>query len=158
KQGSLLMFGWLSLFICLALLTFSEFAVGIVSLRLQYYSCYLLVPVFFFTGAIVGEFVSSWTRGLPIIIVAFALPFSFVLWAWPQHPWRILFGCGAVAAALLAIRQFRIASLILAAVLFLSPALDPSCGYAWDLPKPTDGRNLDAFRTLMTFESTIHSA
>lgn len=158
KAPNVIILAWLSLLVCFALLTFSEFVVGIASLRLQYFSSFLLVPLFFFAGTTLGELIASPARALPTIIIALALPFSFSTWAWPQHPWWILFILGAIALALLLFRQPRLAALALAAILFLSSALDPSCAYAWDRPVPVSGRNLVAFQNLMTFDATLHSS
>jgi hypothetical protein len=118
----------------------------------------MVVPLFFLCGIIAGQFVTSWSRGGIIIAAAIALPFTFSLWAWPQHPWLIQFFLDAITVILLFLRQLRFGTIALAGLLFLSPALDLSTSYAWDRPVPVRGPNRDAFHDLMTFDAAVQSA
>ncbi|HMD50226.1 MAG TPA: hypothetical protein VKG79_14050, partial [Bryobacteraceae bacterium] len=158
KNSAIAWTAWLALTLCLALYAFQEFVLHAVSLRVHYQSSYLVVPLFFFAGVLLGEFLTTWIRASIATVVALVLPLTFSLWAWPQHPWTILFLTGAAALVLICFRQPHLAPAALAALLFLAPALDPSIAYAWDRPIPIRGPNRNAFRDLMTFDATLQSS
>jgi hypothetical protein len=158
KNRELASRAYLALAICLGLYAFQEFVLHAASLRVHYQSSFLVVPLFFLCGIIAGQFVTSWPRGGVIVAGAVAFPFAFSLWAWPQHPWPILFFLGAVAVILFVLQQLRLGTIALAALLFLSPALDPAYAYAWDHPTPIRGPNRNAFYDLMTFDAAVQSA
>ncbi len=158
KNRRLAWYAWLALTICIALFAFQEFVLHVFALRLPYTSSYLLVPLFFFAGTILGQFVTSGRSAAVVIAGGLVLPFSFSAWAWPQHPWTILFVVGTITLMTLLFRQHRVGALALAALLFLSSALDPSIAYAWDRPTPPRGPNRNAFRDLMTFDSLLQSS
>jgi hypothetical protein len=158
KNQGLAWRAWLALLICLALFAFQEFVMHVFALRLPYTSSYILVPLLFFAGVLLGEFLTTWLRAAIAVAAALILPWTFSLWAWPQHPWTILILTGAVALAAIFIRQPHLAPVALSAVLFLSPALDPSIAYAWDRPTPPRGPNRNAFRDLMTFDAMLQSS
>ncbi|HYK18977.1 MAG TPA: glycosyltransferase family 39 protein [Bryobacteraceae bacterium] len=158
KDWELASEAYLALAICLGLYALQEFVLHAASLRVQYQSSFMVVPLFFLSGIITGQFVTSWLRAGIIIVAVVALPITFSMWAWPQHPWPILFFLGAITVLLLFLEQLRFGMIALAGLLFLSPALDPAYAYAWDYPTPIRGPNRDAFHDLMTFDAAVQSS
>jgi hypothetical protein len=143
---------WLSLGVCLALYTIQEFAAHGVALRVPYHSSYLIVPLFFFAGVLLGEMgklAPRWT--VAAAILAIVLPFGEDLLARTLPAWPALLALGA--AAVIARGPWR--QLCMVAMLFLAPGLDPSINYMWDRPA---GNNLRVFRSLMALQDYLKSA
>lgn len=143
---------WISLAVCLGLYAIEEFVFHGVALRVPYHSSYLIVPVFFLAGVLLGEMGKLKTRWVAeAATLAIALPFTNI-------------GGGLRGSAILLMILLVIGAMVergawkqfaLIAMLFLASALDPSITYMWDRPA---GTNLQSFRSLMELQDYLKSA
>jgi 4-amino-4-deoxy-L-arabinose transferase-like glycosyltransferase len=140
--GRLARAAYSGLAVCVTLYAFEDFVLHGAALRVPYHSSYMLAPLFFLAGVLIGECgVSRAAAGLAAA-VALILP-------WLKFPrsWLLLEVCGVVLLAAFLLRRMH--AVILAVVLFLSPAMDQTCSAAWDV------RNVDTFRHLMSLQSAL---
>ncbi|MCU1232602.1 MAG: hypothetical protein JWP63_569 [Candidatus Solibacter sp.] len=152
KAGDLAWAAWISLAACLALFSLQEFAAHGVALRVSYHSSYLIVPLFFFAGVLLGETGRLSERWAAVaVLLAIALPFTQESLARVLPVWPALLVMGAVT--LIARSPWQ--QLCLIAMLFLASGLDPAISYVWDRPA---GHNREVFRSLMTLEGYLNSA
>jgi hypothetical protein len=143
---------WLSLGLCFALYAIEEFVAHVPTLRVPYHGSYLIVPVFFFAGVLLGEMGKLAPRWAVVAaVLAIALPFGEVALVRALPVWPVLLVLGA--AVVIGRGQWRPACLV--AILFLSTGLDPAINYMWDRPA---GNNLQTFRSLMAFQEQLKPA
>ena len=152
KVGDVAWPAWLSLAICLGLFTAQDFVAHGAALRVSYASSYLVVPLFFFAGVLLGEAGKLTPRwAVAAALLAFVLPFGEEVLVRTLPVWPALLVLGAA----LAIARGPWRSVCLIAMLFLSPGLDPALDFAWNRPA---GSTLQGFRSLMTLQGYLKAA
>ena len=108
-----------------------EFVLHVPTLRVPYHGTFLIVPLFFLVGVLLGEMGKLDLRAAAAIAALIvALPFAgqFFLRTLPTWPPLFLLA----AAILLARGPWRQAALLV--LLFLAPCMDRSVGDMWTAP------------------------
>ncbi|MEO8368536.1 MAG: hypothetical protein ABI806_05005 [Candidatus Solibacter sp.] len=143
---------WAILAATFALLSVVEFVLHVPTLRVPFHGTYLILPLFFFAGVLLGEMGKLDQRAAVAIgVLVFILPFAGQVLMQELPMWMPLFILSA--AMLIAPGPWKQASLL--TLLFLAPCLDRSVGAMWDVPK---GRNLETTRTLLDFQGYLTKA
>ena len=152
------MFAFVSLAVCLALYAFQEFVLHGAALRVPYHSSYMVVPLLFFAGVSLGECSISQSEAAVAGAVAVGMTFTFLYVGSPKDPSLMIFAAVGLALVTFVPLRLPVSAVLLAVLMFLSPALDGTLKYAWNRPVPVDGRNVDVFRNLMTLQSALKAA
>jgi hypothetical protein len=147
-----------SLLLALVLYTVQDFVFHGAALRVPYHSSYIVAPLFFCVGILLGEVGISRKHGFGLALLAVTLPFGFHYFTWSRFAWQLLIVLSLLTAIMFLLRRARIAAPLLAALVFLSPALDAGSSVAWDNPRQPDGRNIEVFRHLLVFEKGMQSS
>jgi hypothetical protein len=158
---------FLALAICFLLYCYQEFVMHGVALRVPYHSVYLVVPIFLFAGAVLGELWQRavWTREwiLTSLVALFLLALPFAANAWRNDvfisiTWGNMTVGGLVALVLLA--GWRQASSVFRIPLVLLLALLLYAGPARQLNPFRSARphNREEFDALMSMQTILLSA